>query len=96
MLYGRVGDTPLVGSGLYAGPHGSVAATGEGEEIMRVVLAKRIYDWMGEGVPAQEACERGLVLIPEGYVAGVLAVSQRDEGIADNRTMPRATEFVDA
>ena len=40
MLFGRVGDTPLVGCGLYAGPQGAVACTGEGEEIMRVVMAK--------------------------------------------------------
>ena len=39
MLRGRVGDTPIIGAGLYAGPHGAVAATGDGEEIMRRVLA---------------------------------------------------------
>lgn len=89
MLYGRVGDTPLIGSGLYAGPDGAVATTGEGEEIMRVVLAKQVYDWIGTGMPVQEAAEKGVAIIPEGYVVGVIAVSQNGEGVADNRTMPR-------
>jgi isoaspartyl peptidase/L-asparaginase-like protein (Ntn-hydrolase superfamily) len=33
-LYGRVGDVPVYGCGLYAGPAGAVACTGEGEEII--------------------------------------------------------------
>lgn len=90
MLFGRVGDTPLIGSGLYAGPDGAVVATGEGEEIMRVVLAKEVYDWMRDGMPAQEAAERGVGLIPEGHSVGLLCVSRTAHGIADNGTMPRA------
>ena len=89
MLYGRVGDTPLIGAGLYAGPEGAVATTGEGEEIMRVVLAKQVYDWIVQGMPPQEASEKGVALIPKDYVVGVIAVSLEGEGIADNRTMPR-------
>ena len=38
-LLGRVGDTPIIGSGFYAGPHGAVAATGVGEHIIRNMLA---------------------------------------------------------
>ena len=94
MLYGRVGDTPLIGCGLYAGPHGAVATTGEGEEIMRVVLAKQVYDWMEQGVDPQEAADRGVALISEDYVVGVIAVSPGGEGVADNRTMPRAAAFL--
>ena len=33
MMLGRVGDTPILGAGLFAGPEGAVAATGDGEEI---------------------------------------------------------------
>src|SRR6185295_9463188 len=33
MLRGRVGDSPLMGCGVYAGPYGAGAATGVGEEI---------------------------------------------------------------
>ncbi|NNF05789.1 MAG: L-asparaginase, partial [Candidatus Eisenbacteria bacterium] len=44
MLLGRVGDTPIIGAGVFAGPKGAVATTGDGEEIMRRVLAKEAYD----------------------------------------------------
>jgi L-asparaginase/beta-aspartyl-peptidase (threonine type) len=93
MLLGRVGDTPLIGAGLYAGPEGAAACTGEGEEIMRRVLAKRVYDWMDDGMGAQEASERGVALVPPSFTVGVIAVSPRDAGVADNRTMPRAVKY---
>lgn len=42
---GRVGDTPLAGAGFYADDEqGGCAMTGDGECILRVVLAKRITD----------------------------------------------------
>jgi isoaspartyl peptidase/L-asparaginase-like protein (Ntn-hydrolase superfamily) len=42
-LRGRVGDVPLPGCGLYAGEHGAVAATGDGEHLVRSLLAYRAY-----------------------------------------------------
>jgi L-asparaginase/beta-aspartyl-peptidase (threonine type) len=90
MMLGRVGDTPILGAGLFAGPHGAVAATGDGEEILRRVLAKQVYDWIAAGTPAQEAVERGVAQIPDQFTVGLIAVSATDEGIADNRTMPAA------
>jgi L-asparaginase/beta-aspartyl-peptidase (threonine type) len=94
MLPGRVGDTPLIGCGLYAGPFGAVAATGEGEEIMRRVLSKQIYDWIAAGTHPQAAVERGVALIPNAFTVGVIAVSAEGEGVADNRTMPTARSIV--
>jgi L-asparaginase / beta-aspartyl-peptidase len=45
MLPGRVGDTPLVGSGLYAdNAGGAVSMTGLGEGIIRVAAAKAIVE----------------------------------------------------
>ncbi|MDT8369853.1 MAG: isoaspartyl peptidase/L-asparaginase [Longimicrobiales bacterium] len=43
VLRGRVGDVPLLGCGLYVGEHGAVAATGDGEDIARALLAYRAY-----------------------------------------------------
>jgi len=54
---GRVGDVPLPGCGLYAGPHGAVAFTGIGEEILRRNTAIRAYDKLGSGVAAPELLE---------------------------------------
>lgn len=42
---GRVGDSPLLGAGVYADNDScAVSATGNGEELMRVVIAKTIAD----------------------------------------------------
>ena len=88
MLRGRIGDTPLIGCGLYAGPFGAVTATGVGEEIVRRFLSKRVYDWMEAGVPADEAAARGIALFPEEFGVGVIAVGRDSHGIASNRDMP--------
>ena len=90
MLRGRVGDTPIIGAGLYAGPHGAVAATGDGEEIMRRVLAKHVYDRIAAGSSAQAAADEGIAMFPERFAVGIIAVSAAGDAIADNRTMPAA------
>jgi beta-aspartyl-peptidase (threonine type) len=45
-LPGRVGDTPLPGTGTYADTCGGVSATGHGEEIMRNMIAFRSVSLM--------------------------------------------------
>jgi isoaspartyl peptidase/L-asparaginase-like protein (Ntn-hydrolase superfamily) len=47
MLRGRVGDSPIIGAGIYAGEKGAVVATGIGEEIARKLLSYHIYAQMG-------------------------------------------------
>lgn len=45
MLPGRVGDTPIIGCGVYAdNESGAVSMTGLGEGIMRLAVAKEICD----------------------------------------------------
>jgi isoaspartyl peptidase/L-asparaginase-like protein (Ntn-hydrolase superfamily) len=87
MLPGRVGDTPILGAGLYAGPHAAVATTGIGEEIMKRVLAKYVYDLIAGGAPLQKAVERGVALFPRDISVGILAVGDRGWGEACNREM---------
>ncbi len=48
MLRGRVGDSPIIGAGIYAGEKGAVVATGIGEEIARNILSYRIYSEIGK------------------------------------------------
>ena len=53
---GRVGDSPIVGAGLYADDEaGSVACTGIGEELYRHAVASRVIERMRAGEPAQDA-----------------------------------------
>ncbi|GBC92963.1 N(4)-(Beta-N-acetylglucosaminyl)-L-asparaginase [bacterium HR15] len=56
---GRIGDSPIVGAGLYADDEaGAAVATGLGEEIWRFTLCSRVVELMREGVSAQRACEQ--------------------------------------
>ncbi len=58
-LPGRVGDSPLIGSGLYADNGvGAAAATGVGEYILRYCAAFHIVESMRAGATPQQACER--------------------------------------
>lgn len=59
---GRVGDSPIVGSGVYADNETcAVSATGYGEDFMRTVIAKTISDFIFmKGMDAQEATEAGI------------------------------------
>ncbi|MFZ5480597.1 MAG: isoaspartyl peptidase/L-asparaginase [Myxococcota bacterium] len=90
MLRGRIGDTPLVGCGFYAGPAGAVTCTGTGEEIVRRFTSLRVYDWMAQGVPAAEAAARGLAMFPDEIGVGILAVDAGSHAIVSNREMPAA------
>jgi len=56
-LPGRVGDSPIVGAGLYADNEvGAAAATGRGEDIMRYCSCFLVVEYMRQGLPPQEAC----------------------------------------
>jgi isoaspartyl peptidase/L-asparaginase-like protein (Ntn-hydrolase superfamily) len=57
-LPGRVGDSPLIGHGLYVdNTAGAAGGTGVGEEIIRIGGSMRIVEAMRHGRSAQEACE---------------------------------------
>jgi isoaspartyl peptidase/L-asparaginase-like protein (Ntn-hydrolase superfamily) len=55
---GRVGDSPLIGSGLYVDDQaGAAGATGTGEEIIRIGGSFFVVEQMRAGKSPQEACE---------------------------------------
>lgn len=55
---GRVGDSPVLGSGLYVDSKvGGASATGLGEDLMKGVVSYRIVSLMEEGIHPQKACE---------------------------------------
>jgi isoaspartyl peptidase/L-asparaginase-like protein (Ntn-hydrolase superfamily) len=58
---GRVGDSPIVGSGLYVDNEvGAAAATGNGDEILKVCLSFLVVRFMAEGLNPQAACAEGI------------------------------------
>ncbi|MBI1914648.1 MAG: N(4)-(beta-N-acetylglucosaminyl)-L-asparaginase [Planctomycetes bacterium] len=60
-LPGRVGDSPLIGAGLYVDDTaGAAGATGVGEEIIRVGGSLLLVEAMRAGKTPQEACEQAV------------------------------------
>jgi len=86
-LCGRVGDVPVYGAGLFAGPAGAVACTGEGEQIIQRFLAHAVYERLENGVPARQAVQEAVVMFPERWDVGVIAVDRTGWGVAANRPM---------
>jgi L-asparaginase / beta-aspartyl-peptidase len=82
---GRVGDSPLVGGGLYANDRVcAVSATGTGERIMEAVVAHEVAARMRlAGLPIQRAVEEACSIV-QGDI-GLIAVDARGRvGIACN------------
>jgi len=81
---GRVGDTPIIGAGLYADNNlGAAICTGYGEAIIRVVAAKSALDLIEKGYTPEEAVveivEKVNKLAKEeniNYHLGIVAVSK--------------------
>ena len=91
MLHGRVGDTPMVGCGFYAGPAAAVATTGIGEEIIRRMLARAVYDWISQGEEVKRACDRAVAALPKEIPVGVIAIARRGSAVSANRDMASAS-----
>jgi L-asparaginase / beta-aspartyl-peptidase len=76
---GRVGDVPVVGTGNYCGPAGAITCTGHGEAVMRVCLAKYVYDQLEQGRTAAEAARMGIDLLIKRVqgAAGLIVVDSQ-------------------
>ncbi|QDZ06791.1 asparaginase [Sphingomonas panacisoli] len=74
---GRVGDAPIPGCGFYADDHaGGVAISGDGESIMRVLLAGRVVEQLYRH-PAQTAVVSALPALQRvGGEAGIIAIDR--------------------
>lgn len=56
-LPGRVGDSPIIGSGLYVDNEiGAAAATGHGDEMIKACVSFRVVEMMERGMTPTEAC----------------------------------------
>jgi beta-aspartyl-peptidase (threonine type) len=85
---GRVGDSALIGCGAYADDHsGAAVATGWGETLMRVVIAKTACDFMALGLSASGAVTAAIRLLEERVNGrgGLIAIDREGRiGIAHN------------
>lgn len=84
---GRVGDVPLIGCGLYAGPKGAVAATGDGETIALKLTAYRAYELIEKGEKADSVLEAALGWFRPDEAFGIILVTQDGYAGGCNRSM---------
>jgi|JI10StandDraft_1071094.scaffolds.fasta_scaffold368375_2 N4-(beta-N-acetylglucosaminyl)-L-asparaginase len=57
-MHGRVGDSPVIGAGLYVDNEvGAATATGVGEEVIRICGSHTVVEAMRYGKSPQEACQ---------------------------------------
>lgn len=91
---GRVGDSPIPGAGTWADMRVAISATGDGEAILRVALARDIASRVAAGQPLRAAASdslRELARITSGS-AGIIAVDGSGViGLQLSPTMPIAS-----
>ncbi len=60
-LHGRVGDSPIIGAGLFVDNEvGAATSTGVGEEVIRIAGSHTVVELMRHGYGPEEACKEAL------------------------------------
>ena len=75
---GRVGDVPLPGCGLFCGPEGAVACTGDGEFIALKILAREVYSWLEQRMSPSEAAQKAVNLFDDSVDVGLIILTKSD------------------
>ncbi|WP_290697588.1 N(4)-(beta-N-acetylglucosaminyl)-L-asparaginase [Lacinutrix sp.] len=86
-MAGRVGDSPIIGSGLFIDNEiGGCVATGLGEEVVKTVGSFLVVELMRQGKTPQEACEEAIKRIVDkpnsdfkNFQVGYIAVNKLGE-----------------
>jgi N4-(beta-N-acetylglucosaminyl)-L-asparaginase len=60
-IHGRVGDSPIIGAGLFVDNEiGSATSTGVGEEVIRIVGSHLVVEYMRQGLSPRDACRKAV------------------------------------
>ena len=85
-LHGRVGDSPIIGAGLFVDNEiGAACATGLGEAVIRIAGSHTVVELMRYGHSPQEACQIAVERIIDkhedvkGLQVGFLAINKKGE-----------------
>ncbi len=86
-MHGRVGDSPIIGAGLYVDNEvGAATSTGVGEEVIRIVGSHLIVELMRMGYSPEAACKKAVERIaarnagnPKDIQVGFLALNKHGE-----------------
>lgn len=83
-MHGRVGDSPIIGAGLFVDNEvGAACATGLGEVIIRIAGSHTVVELMRQGFTPQEACKKAVERIISkhkdmtGLQCGFLAIDKK-------------------
>jgi N4-(beta-N-acetylglucosaminyl)-L-asparaginase len=86
-MRGRVGDSPIIGAGLFVDNEiGAATSTGVGEEVIRIVGSHLVVEYMRQGLSPQDACKKTLERIikrnpkkRDDLQVGFLALNKKGE-----------------
>jgi N4-(beta-N-acetylglucosaminyl)-L-asparaginase len=60
-MHGRVGDSPIIGAGLFVDNEvGAATSTGVGEEVIRIAGSHLVVEFMRQGLTPREACRKAV------------------------------------
>lgn len=86
-MHGRVGDSPIIGAGLFVDNEiGAATSTGVGEEVIRIVGSHLVVELMRQGNSPEEACRKAVERIVKNQPkkskeiqVGFLAINKNGE-----------------
>lgn len=86
-MHGRVGDSPIIGAGLYVDNEvGAATATGHGEEVIRIAGSHLVVELMRQGFSPEIACKKAverIMKIKKGKIGelqvGFIAINKNGE-----------------
>ena len=85
-MHGRVGDSPVIGAGLFLDNEvGAATCTGLGETVLRTLASHTAVEMMRHGSTPQEACEEAINRIVKKHTnykdfqVGILAINKQGE-----------------
>lgn len=86
-MRGRLGDSPIIGAGLYVDNEvGAATATGQGEDVIRICGTHLVVELMRQGLSPENACKKAVerIIRIKGAKAkeiqvGFIAINKRGE-----------------
>lgn len=85
-MHGRIGDSPVIGAGLFVdNDYGAATCTGLGEAVLRTLASHTAVEIMRNGGTPQEACEEAIARIVKknanykDFQVGIIALNKQGE-----------------
>ncbi|MHA2310513.1 MAG: isoaspartyl peptidase/L-asparaginase [Candidatus Thorarchaeota archaeon] len=96
-LPGRIGDSPIIGAGVYANETAAASCTGKGEQILRIAMARMAVLYVEEGLDAHDASAKAMRLLKEKTSGEAGLIMLDKDGIVglgfDTPHMPVAVSY---